>query len=448
MPETAAGPGTPDEEAIRLHRAYRGKVQMLPKCPLGSLEDLGIWYTPGVAAASRAIARDPDLVYDLTNKGNTVAVLSDGSRVLGLGDIGPEAGLPVMEGKALLFKHFGGVDAVPLCIAVHGEEEIVAVAEALAPSFGGINLEDISAPKCFRILERLRGSLPIPVWHDDQQGTAMVVLAGLLNALEVVGKRLAEVTIALVGIGAANMAVYRLLKAEGVNPERIVACDSRGTLHARRADIEADRSALRDKWGVCLETNPACRDGGIEEAFGGADVCLAFSQSGPGTIPPAAVAAMSPRAIVFACANPVPEIWPEEALAAGAAVVATGRGDFPNQVNNSLAFPGVFRGAFDVGARAISDGMTRAGALALANCARERGLGERAILPRTDEPEVAASVAAATGVEAVAEGLARHPADRSELYQTALRQILAARSASEALIRAGLIPPMPRREKG
>jgi malate dehydrogenase (oxaloacetate-decarboxylating) len=441
-----SGANSKDDLAVRLHAAYRGKVQTLPKCPLESMEDLAIWYTPGVAAASRAVAANRDLVYDLTNKGNTVAVLSDGSRVLGLGNIGPEAGLPVMEGKALLFKHFGGVDAVPICVAAHTETEIVDIAMALAPSFGGINLEDIATPKCFRILDRLRETLPIPVWHDDQQGTAMVVLAGLLNALEVVGKRLAEVRIALIGIGAANMAVYRLLRAEGVIPEQIIACDSTGTLHARRSDIKDNQTELREKWRVCLETNSDCLQGGIQEALQGADVCLAFSQPGPGTIPPNAISAMNSRAIVFACANPIPEIWPDEARKAGAAIVATGRGDFPNQVNNSLAFPGVFRGTFDVQARAISEGMTRAGALALARSARGLGLHERSILPRTDDPDVAAQVAAATGVQAVTEGLAMRPADHATLFKSALQRILAARNATATLVRAGLIPSMPDRQ--
>jgi malate dehydrogenase (oxaloacetate-decarboxylating) len=441
-----SGANSKDDLAVRLHAAYRGKVQTLPKCPLESMEDLAIWYTPGVAAASRAVAANRDLVYDLTNKGNTVAVLSDGSRVLGLGNIGPEAGLPVMEGKALLFKHFGGVDAVPICVAAHTETEIVDIAMALAPSFGGINLEDIATPKCFRILDRLRDTLPIPVWHDDQQGTAMVVLAGLLNALEVVGKRLTDVRIALIGIGAANMAVYRLLRAEGIKADQMIACDSAGALHARRSDIEGNRTELREKWRVCLETNLDCLQGGIQEALQGADVCLAFSQPGPGIIPPTAVSAMNPRAIVFACANPIPEIWPDEALKAGAAIVATGRGDFPNQVNNSLAFPGVFRGTFDVQARAISEGMTRAGALALARSARGLGLHERSILPRTDDPDVAAQVAAATGVQAVTEGLAMRPADHATLVKSALQRILAARNATATLIRAGLIPSMPDRQ--
>jgi len=236
-----------DEIALRQHSAYRGKVQMMPKCPLRSFDDFAIWYTPGVAAASRAIGVEHERVWELTNRGNTVAIVSDGSRVLGLGNIGPEAALPVMEGKALLFKHLDGVDAVPMCRATGDPQAVISTVRALSPSFGGINLEDIATPKCFRILDALRSDLPIPIWHDDQQGTATVVLAGLLNALELVGKRLADVKIALVGIGAANMAVFRLLKSEGVDARGIIACDRAGTLHTGRADIEAPGVAAVEK---------------------------------------------------------------------------------------------------------------------------------------------------------------------------------------------------------
>ncbi len=442
----AAGGGqkrTKGETALRLHRLCHGKIQTLPKCPLRGLEDLAVWYTPGVAAASRAIAAEPDRVYELTNRGNSVAVLTDGSRVLGLGDIGPEAALPVMEGKALLFKHFGGVDAIPICIAAQGEAEIVALAQALAPSFGGMNLEDICAPKCFRILDALRAALPIPVWHDDQQGTAIVVLAGLINALEVVGKQLADVQIALIGIGAANMSVYRLLIAEGAQPEQIIACDSKGTLHGAREDLKAARERYREKWQVCCETNPKRIAGGILEALRGVDVCLAFSQPGPDIIPAEAIKAMAHDPIVFACANPVPEIWPDKAQAAGARIIATGRSDFENQVNNSLAFPGVFRGVLDVQAGAITDGMVRAAAFALARCAKDRGLSEDAILPRTDDMEVAASVAAAVGEQAQRDGVARRQASRDALFRDAMERIRGAREASRLLLEAGLIPSPP-----
>jgi malate dehydrogenase (oxaloacetate-decarboxylating) len=429
-----------DDEAIRLHELCAGKIQTMPKCPIRSYEDLAIWYTPGVAAASRKIAAEPSQVFRLTNKGNSVAIVSDGSRVLGLGNIGPEAGLPVMEGKALLFKYFGGVDAVPLCLASRSEDEIVSVVKAIRPSFGGINLEDIAAPKCFRVLDALRMDLGIPVWHDDQQGTAMVVLAALRNALEVVGKRLGDVRIALIGIGAANMAVYRLLRAVGAKAGQFIACDSKGTLHRGRQDIEAAQQTYKEKWQVCQESNPENISGGIAEALRGADVCLAFSRSGPGVILPADVKAMAAKSIVFACANPVPEIWPEEAREADATIVATGRSDFGNQVNNSLAFPGVFRGALDVRARAISDGMVQAAAEAIAQYARAQGLQEDKILPRTDDMDVAATVAAAVGAQAQKEGLAQTTVSYSELKMNALKRIESARNAAHALLEAGLIP--------
>ncbi len=430
------------DRAVELHRRYRGKLQTAAKVPMTDFADLAIWYTPGVAAASRAIAADRDQAYELTNRANTVAIVSDGSRVLGLGNIGAEAALPVMEGKAVLFKHFGGVDAVPLCLEVTGAERIVDIVTALAPSFGAVNLEDIATPKCFRVLDALRADLPIPVWHDDQQGTATAVLAGLLSALEVVGKRLGNVRIALVGIGAANMAVYRLLKSQGIAPEAILACDSRGLLHGKREDLKRQQETLIEKWQVCCETNPDCAEGGIAEALAGADVCLAFSAPGPDTIPAAAVRGMARDAIVFACANPVPEIWPDAAREAGARVVATGRSDFPNQVNNSLVFPALFRGVLDVRARRISDAMALAAAESLAASARRRGLAADAILPRCDDAAVAAAIAAAVGTAAQDEGLAQLQVSREALHQGALARIRAARSQNRALIDSGLIQPL------
>ncbi|MGB8275427.1 MAG: NADP-dependent malic enzyme [Alphaproteobacteria bacterium] len=433
----------PSAQALRLHSFYRGKVQVMPKCPIRGPGDFAIWYTPGVAAPCRAIAADPASVYDHTNKGNLVAVISDGSRVLGLGDIGPEAGLPVMEGKALLFKYLGGVDAVALCIAAKTPDDIVRTAAALAPSFGGINLEDIAQPKCFRVLESLRAATGIPVWHDDQQGSATAALAGLINALKVVGKTFGDVRIALVGVGAANVATYRLLTSAGVDPAAIVACDSKGTLHAGRSDLSAAREAFPEKWKICTESNRDRIQGGIEAALRGADVCIAFSRSGPGVIEPDWIAAMANDAIVFACANPVPEIWPDEARAAGARVVATGRSDFPNQLNNSLVFPGLFRGVLDVRARTITDTMAAAAAHALAQYAERRGLTENAILPRMDEWEVAAHVAAAAGMRAQEEGLAGRSIAEAALLEGARTRIQGARAATEALMREGLIATPP-----
>jgi malate dehydrogenase (oxaloacetate-decarboxylating) len=374
----------PAAEAMRLHPFYKGKVQVMPKCPIRGLADFSIWYTPGVAAPCQAIEAAPEAVYEHTNKGNSIAIVSDGTRVLGLGDIGPEAGLPVMEGKALLFKYLGGVDAVPICLATKDPEELVRTVKLLEPSFGGINLEDIAQPKCFRILDALRAEMTIPVWHDDQQGTATVLLAALLNALAVVGKRIDRIKVAMIGMGAANVAVYRLLKASGLDPAAIVACDTKGTLHRGRHDIERQRAAYFDKWRVCTETNAEGIVGGNAEALRGADVCIAFTRSGPGIIRPEWVAAMARDAVVFACANPVPEIWPWEAEAAGARVVGTGRGDFANQVNNSLGFPGIFRGVLDVRARTITDEMAIAAARELCGAAGEDQGGGAGRGPRGD----------------------------------------------------------------
>jgi len=429
----------PGEDAMRLHPFYKGKVQVLPKCPIRNFGDFAIWYTPGVAAPCRAIEAEPDLVYEHTNKGNCIAIVSDGSRVLGLGDIGPEAGLPVMEGKALLFKYLGGVDGVPLCLDVKDPEELIRTVQCLQPSFGGINLEDIAQPKCFRVLDTLRNTMKIPVWHDDQQGTATVLLAGLLNALAVVGKAIGKIKIAMIGMGAANVATYRVLKACGVDPRGIVACDIEGVLHRGRRDVEEQQEEYADKWRVCLETNGEGVVGGIREALQGADVCVAFSAPGPDIIRPEWVKAMAGNAVVFACANPIPEIWPWEAREAGARIVATGRSDFPNQVNNSLGFPGIFRGALDVRARSITDEMAIAAAKELARCAEEHGLHEENIAPKMDEPEVAARVAVATAMTAQEQGIARLVKTREQLHDDALKTVRAAREATQLLMREGLI---------
>ena len=434
----------PAEEALRLHPFYRGKVQIAPKCPIRDLGDFAIWYTPGVAAPCRAIQARPELVWEHTNRANLVAVVSDGTRVLGLGDIGPEAGLPVMEGKALLFKHLGGVDAVPLCLGTKDPDELVRAVEWLAPSFGAVNLEDIAQPKCFRVLAQLRERLLIPVWHDDQQGTATVLLAGLVNALEIVGKRIDRLHIAMIGTGAANVATYRLLRARGVDPAGIVACDSRGTLHRDRADLEAARETFPDKWRICTETNPDRIAGGIAEALRGADVCIAFSRPGPDVIEPAWVRAMARDAVVFACANPVPEIWPWDALDAGARIVATGRGDLANQLNNSLAFPGIFRGALDVRASGISEGMALAAADALAKVARAGGLAADRVLPHMSEIEAHVQVAVATATAAASEGLAQIAVPQ-DLEADVRRRIEDARAMAALLLREGLIAPPPQR---
>lgn len=434
----------PEAEALSLHPFYKGKIQTLPKCAIRNLADFSIWYSPGVAAPCKAIVREPELVYEYTNKGNTVAVVSDGTRVLGLGDIGPSAALPVMEGKALLFKFLGGVDAVPLCLQCADTEQFIQVVKSLEPSFGGINLEDIAQPKCFRILERLRSEMQIPVWHDDQQGTAVVTLAALLNAFEVVGKDIANARIVLLGIGAANTATYRLLKAYGLDPGQIVACDSEGTLHPDRDDIARTQIDFPDKWQICRESNSNRVRGSVAHSLKGADACLAFSKPDPTILRPDWIRTMAREPIVFACANPIPEIWPWDAHAAGATIVATARGDFPNQVNNSLCFPAMFRAVLDVRASSITDEMALAAARSIADFARRRGIDAASIVPRMDEWDLYPEVATAVALAAQSCGVTRLDLGQKEVYRRADEAIRNARAATKVLMREGVIatPPM------
>jgi len=433
----------PAADAMKLHPFYRGKMQTVPKCVVRDFNDFAIWYSPGVAEPCTAIKADIEKVYEFTNKWNTVAVVSDGTRVLGLGDIGPEAAMPVMEGKALLFKYLGGVDAVPICLDTKDPDEIIQAVKWLQPSFGGINLEDISSPKCFYILDTLRKEMAIPVWHDDQQGTAAVTLAGLVNALKVVGKRKEEVNLAVIGAGASNVAVARVLFADGFKPENTIVVDSKSILHTGRADLEEKQAENPYKWDLCQRTNPEGRTGGIAEALKGADVCIALSKSGPGIIKPEWIKAMAKDAIVFACANPIPEIWPWEAKEAGARIVATGRSDFPNQVNNSLGFPGIFRGALDVKARTITDEMCITAAYELAKCAEDRGIDEDNIASTMAEWEVYIREAVAVGLKAIEQGVAREKASREELTKRAEAMIKTARETTALLMKEGYIPPVP-----
>jgi malate dehydrogenase (oxaloacetate-decarboxylating) len=429
----------PAEDAMKLHPFYVGKVQIMAKCAVRDFQDFAIWYTPGVAAPCRDIKAHPEKVWEHTNRGNTVAVVSDGTRVLGLGDIGPEAGLPVMEGKALLFKYLGGVDAVPIMLRTKDPDVLIETVKLLEPSFGGINLEDISQPKCFRILDTLRAEMNIPVWHDDQQGTATVLLAGVINALKIVGKEIGKIKIAMIGIGAANVATYRLLKACGADIGGIVACDSKGTLHPGRHDIEERQEEFADKWRVCNETNADGVVGGPAEAMRGADMMIAFSKPGPGTVKPEWVKGMAKDAMVFPCANPIPEIWPWEAKEAGARIVGTGRSDFPNQLNNSLGFPAIFRGVLDVRAKTITDEMALAAAYELACCAEERGISEENIAPTMDEWEVFPREAVATAMKAQEQGIALLEKSREELYAQAEATIRQARESVQMLMREGFI---------
>jgi malate dehydrogenase (oxaloacetate-decarboxylating) len=345
-----------------------------------------------------------------------------------------------MEGKALLFKYLGGVDAVPICLDTKDADELIATVKLLQPSFGGINLEDLSQPKCFRILDTLRKEMEIPVWHDDQQGTAAVTLAGLINALQLVGKSLSEAKIAMVGAGASNICIARVLIAAGVTPGNIIMCDSKGTLHPGRSDLK-DR--YQEKWEMCQKTNKNDVQGGSAEAMKGADALIALSTPGPDTIKGEWVAGMAKDAIVFACANPVPEIWPWDAKEAGARLVATGRSDFPNQVNNSLGFPGIFRGTLDVRAKTITDEMCIAAAYELAKTAQDRGLHDEYIIPTMDDREVFPREAVAVGLKAIEQGVARLELSRDQLYQRASQIIGRAQGEVQLLMDEGIIPPAP-----
>ncbi len=429
----------PAADAMRLHPFYHGKVQTALRCRVRDLDDFAIWYTPGVAAPCKAIQADPELVYEYTHKWNTVAIVSDGTRVLGLGDIGPKAGLPVMEGKALLFKYLGGVDAWPIMLDTKDPDKIIETVLTIQPGFGGVNLEDLSQPKCFRILDTLRERAEIPIWHDDQQGTATVTLAGLINALKIVGKQLSEAQIVFVGSGASNVACSRLIFNSGATPALCRMVDSKGILHKGRTDIEKRKAEFIDKWKLCQITNVEGRAGGIAEALVGADVVIALSTPGPDTLHAEWIKAMAKDAIVFACANPIPEIWPWDAKAAGAAVVATGRSDFPNQVNNSLGFPGIFRGTLDVRANTITDEMCLAAAHALADMAAAKGLNPEYVLPTMDEWEVFPREAAAVATKAVEQGLARKPMTYEEEYHHAAAIIKNARDLTQTMMEEGFI---------
>ena len=429
----------PSAEAMRLHAFYRGKIGMTLKCRIRSFDDFAIWYTPGVAAVCKAIHQDREKVYDYTNKWNFVAVISDGSRVLGLGDIGPEAGLPVMEGKGLLYKYLGGVDAFPLCLNEKDPDRFIDIVKALQPTFGGVNLEDIANPKCFRILDTLREQCEIPVWHDDQQGTACVTVAGLINALKIVGKKMADVKLVMVGSGGAGVAIVRLLVRAGVTPGNIVGVDTKGILHRDRSDREVMQDRFKEKWEVCLITNEKQIKGDIPDALRGADVLISASKQGPGTIRKAWVKEMAKDAVVFAEANPVPEIWPWEAKEAGARIVATGRSDFPNQINNSLGFPGIFRGALDIRARTITDEMCIEAARELARVAEDNGLSEEYIVPNMDEWELFPREAVAVGSKGIEQGVARITAPAEERFKTAEAIIKQSRDQLKMLMREKFI---------
>ena len=386
------------KESLRLHKEWKGKLEMVNRAAVDSAEALSLAYTPGVAAPCLEIQKDADKSYELTRRWNTVAVVTDGTAVLGLGDIGPEAGMPVMEGKCVLFKAFGDVDAIPLCIRSKDVDEIVNTVRLLAGSFGGVNLEDISAPRCFEIERRLKECCDIPIFHDDQHGTAVITLAGLMNALKLVGKKLPEVRIVLNGAGAAATAITRLLITAGAVD--VTLCDRSGAIWNGRPD-----HMNPSKQEIAQLTNPTLRKGSLKEVIRGADVFIGVSA--PGAVTTEMVKTMNSNAIIFACANPTPEIFPEDAKAGGAAVVSTGRSDYPNQVNNVLCFPGIFRGALDVLASDINDAMKLAAASAIAGLVSDAELNADYILPAAFDPRVKDAVAGAVMQAARESGVAR-----------------------------------------
>ncbi len=383
--------------SLAVHRRLHGKIETSVRADVSNAHALSLAYSPGVAEPCLAIQRDPSQSFELTRRWNTVAVVTDGTAVLGLGDIGPEAGMPVMEGKCVLFKAYGDVDAVPLCIRSKDVDEIVRTVELLAGSFGGINLEDISAPRCFEIERRLKACCDIPVFHDDQHGTAVVTLAGLMNALRLVGKRLEDVRVVTSGAGAAGIAIIRLLMARGL--EHVIMCDRQGAIYEGRDGLNPIKQEM------ARLTNRERRSGGLADVIRGADVFIGVSA--PGVLTQDMVRSMAPDPIVFACANPTPEIFPEDALAAGAAVVSTGRSDYPNQVNNVLVFPGIFRGALDARATDINDEMKIAAAQAIADLVSDRELNADYILPQAFDPRVRDVVAFAVMDAAHESGVAR-----------------------------------------
>jgi len=433
------------ELAYLTHKFYGGKIATVPKAGLYGFNWFNVYYTPGVSMISTSIRDSHDASFELSNRGNLVAVVSDSTRVLGDGDVSPSGGLGVMEGKAFLMKYLGGVDGVALCInsynknGKHDPDKTIEFVKMLEPSFGAVNLEDISQPNCYRVLDTLREECDIPVWHDDAQGTGSVTVAGLINALRVVDKEMGKIRIVMYGAGASNTTIARLLILAGADPEKMIMFDTKGSLHKGRDDIRADPAFYR-KWELCEKTNPG-RVPTMEEACKGADALIALSKSDPTTIKPAWIRSMGSKPIVFACANPVPEIYPYAAKEAGAYIVATGRGDFPNQVNNSLGFPGILKGSLLVRARKITDEMATVAARSMADFAMKKGIHPDYIMPTMDETDMFAREAADVATEAIRAGVARVPREWDWIYNRTLQDIKDARGTIDLLMKHNLVKP-------
>ncbi len=433
--------------SVKAHQFFGGMTQVTPKVPVGQLGLFNLWYTPGVSGVSTAIREDNEASFNLSNRSNTVAIVTDSTRVLGDGDVTPPGGIGVMEGKALLMNQLGGIDAIPLCIdsrdasGQNDTQKIIDFVRMLAPSVGAVNLEDISSPNCFQVLDTLQKECDVPVWHDDAQGTACVTLAALINALKLADKKIEEVKITLLGAGASNTTIARLCIASGANPEKMILIDSQGGLHTGRGDLK-DNEPFYRKWELCKTTNPK-KIGDLDSALQDADVLIALSRPGPNTIRPDQIAKMADKAIVFVCANPVPEIYPYAAKEAGAFIVATGRGDFPNQVNNSLCFPGLLRGVLMVRAKKITDTMAITAAEALAEFSENKGIDPENIIVNMDDIDVFSHVAASVAMQAIEDGVSRTNITLTRAYETAKARINHARSVAESLTQNNLIKNIP-----
>ncbi|MFB3850399.1 MAG: NADP-dependent malic enzyme [Acidobacteriota bacterium] len=433
------------EMALILHKFYKGKIMTVPKAGVYGFNWFNIWYTPGVSKVSTSIRDNNDISFELSNRGNLVAVVSDSTRVLGDGNVSPSGGLGVMEGKAFLMKYLGGVDAVALCVDSRNEngkndpQKVIDFVKMAEPSFGAVNLEDISQPNCYKVLDTLREECNIPVWHDDAQGTGCVTLAGLINALKIVKKKIDKVKIVFYGAGASNTTIARLIIKAGGDPHKMILFDTKGALHTNRQDIKNDPAFYR-KWELCEQTNPDKIDN-IEDAMENADVLISLSIPDPNTVKQDWIRKMAKKAIVFACANPVPEIYPYAAKEAGAYIVATGRGDFPNQVNNSLGFPGILKGALLVRARKITDEMAIMAAYSMAKFAEKKGIHPERIMPTMDETEVFAYEAADVAMEAIKNGVARIKLSKDEVFKTALKDIRQSRAIVKTLMDKKFIKP-------
>ena len=433
--------------SIAAHQFYGGKMQTLPKAPIYGFNWFNVWYTPGVSSVSTTIRDDNDASFHLSNRANLVAVVSDSTRVLGDGDCTPPGGLGVMEGKAMLMKYLGGVDSIPLCIdsrdenGEHQADKVIEFVKMVQHSFGAINLEDISQPNCYRILDTLREECVIPVWHDDAQGTACVTLAGLINALKIVGKPMGSIKAVLYGAGAANTTIARLMISDGVKAENLIIFDTKGTLHKNRTQYRDDKRFYR-KWELCESTNPNCIET-HEEAFKDADVLIALSKPGPDTIKPEWIRLMADKAIVFVCANPVPEIYPYKAKEAGAYIVATGRGDFPNQVNNSVCFPAILKGTLLVSASKITDAMAIRAAHSIADYAEKQGLTPDRIMPTMMDSDLFPHVAADVAMQAIQDGVARKTRTWQEVFDIAQHDINETHTLVDLFQEKGFIRPFP-----